>query len=60
MSRKETNKKLEEIEMLLSMKEFYINLPFKKCESCSKEVEEQHECYVNKCNSCLDKEFTKK
>lgn len=46
--------------MLLSMKEFYINLPLKKCESCHKEVEEQHECYVNKCNNCLDKEFTRK
>ncbi|MED0650094.1 protein YhfH [Aeribacillus pallidus] len=33
--------------------EFFRNLPRKKCIECGKEIEEQHECYGNKCNHCL-------
>lgn len=39
--------------MLIKMSDFYKELPCKKCESCNKEVEEQHECYINKCKECL-------
>lgn len=39
--------------MLMKMTEFYKNLPCKKCKNCGKEIEEQHECYVNKCSKCL-------
>ena len=41
--------------MLIKMAEFYKNLPRKKCTNCKKEVEKQHECYVNKCEECLKK-----
>lgn len=39
--------------MLGKITEFFRNLPKKKCVECGKEIEEQHECYGNKCNDCL-------
>ncbi|MCU7766929.1 protein YhfH [Priestia megaterium] len=39
--------------MLMKMTEFLKGLPTKKCANCGKEMNEQHECYVNKCNKCL-------
>ncbi|WP_078408606.1 protein YhfH [Priestia abyssalis] len=39
--------------MLVKMSEFFKNLPSKKCLECGKEMEEQHECYGNKCDHCL-------
>ncbi|MDQ0246534.1 hypothetical protein J2S09_004138 [Bacillus fengqiuensis] len=39
--------------MLVKMSEFFKNLPLKKCLECGKEIEEQHECYGNKCDHCL-------
>lgn len=38
--------------MLESIVEFFKNLPAKVCISCGQEIEEQHECYANKCDSC--------
>ena len=38
--------------MLMKMTEFFKNLPAKKCTKCGKEIEEQHECYVNECTKC--------
>ncbi|WP_110114359.1 protein YhfH [Bacillus sp. CGMCC 1.16541] len=40
--------------MLEKMTEFFKNLPTKKCMECGKDMEEQHECYGNKCDNCLD------
>ena len=40
--------------MLIKMTEFFMNLPHKKCSTCGKEFEEQHECYVNTCNECFE------
>jgi predicted nucleic acid-binding Zn ribbon protein len=40
--------------MLVKISEFFKNLPPKKCAECGKEIEEQHECYGNKCNDCLE------
>ncbi|RAK19500.1 YhfH-like protein [Anoxybacillus vitaminiphilus] len=39
--------------MLIKSSEFFKNLPPKKCIECGQEMEEQHECYGNKCNECL-------
>ncbi|WLR42861.1 protein YhfH [Bacillus carboniphilus] len=39
--------------MLVKMTEFLNKLPRKKCSSCGKEINEQHECYGNTCNECL-------
>ena len=39
--------------MLMKMTEFLKELPAKKCTSCKKEMNEQHECYTNKCTKCL-------
>ncbi|MCU7766928.1 YhfH family protein [Priestia megaterium] len=39
--------------MLMRMTEFLKKLPVKKCANCGKEMNEQHECYINKCNECL-------
>lgn len=39
--------------MLESVTEFFKNLPQKICSQCGKMVEEQHECYGDKCDSCL-------
>ncbi|ANB60722.1 protein YhfH [Anoxybacteroides amylolyticum] len=43
--------------MLMKISEFFKNLPRKKCTDCGKEIEEQHECYGNKCNNCLGVTF---
>ncbi|AST90508.1 protein YhfH [Sutcliffiella cohnii] len=43
--------------MLIKMTEFLKNLPAKKCVECQKEIEEQHECYGNQCNSCLESQL---
>ncbi|WP_374120889.1 protein YhfH [Neobacillus sp. PS3-12] len=40
--------------MLITMTEFYMNLPDNKCSKCGMEFKEQHECYVNTCNECLE------
>lgn len=39
--------------MLIKSSEFFKSLPAKKCIECGKEMNEQHECYGNKCNDCL-------
>jgi hypothetical protein len=39
--------------MMQSIVEFFRNLPPKQCVECGKQVEEQHECYGNKCDHCL-------
>lgn len=38
--------------MIESIVEFFRNLPAKACAVCGKEIEEQHECYSNKCDEC--------
>ena len=40
--------------MLIKITEFFKNLPRKKCMDCGHEIEEQHECYGNRCCECLD------
>ncbi|RSK26340.1 YhfH family protein [Bacillus sp. HMF5848] len=40
--------------MLMSNSEFFQSLPPKTCVECGKEIEEQHECYGNTCNSCIE------
>jgi predicted nucleic acid-binding Zn ribbon protein len=39
--------------MLGKITEFFRNLPPKKCSECGHTMEEQHECYSNKCNECM-------
>ncbi|RAS72438.1 protein YhfH [Priestia endophytica] len=34
--------------------EFFRNLPPKRCRDCGNAIEEQHECYGNTCNKCLN------
>lgn len=38
--------------MLENALEFFRNLPPKKCTDCGETIEEQHECYGNKCEKC--------
>lgn len=38
--------------MIESSVEFFKNLPPKNCTECGNTIEEQHECYGNKCNQC--------
>ncbi|MCM3743910.1 YhfH family protein [Sporosarcina luteola] len=38
--------------MVESIVEFFRNLPAKACDVCGEKIEEQHECYSNKCNEC--------
>ncbi|PLR97718.1 protein YhfH [Bacillus sp. T33-2] len=40
--------------MLDNVVEFFRNLPAKNCVECGEQIKEQHECYGNKCDSCLD------
>ncbi|WP_174730641.1 protein YhfH [Mesobacillus harenae] len=40
--------------MLENILDFYKNLPPKNCAECGEQIAEQHECYGNKCDSCLD------
>lgn len=40
--------------MLIKISEFFKNLPRKKCTDCGHEIEEQHECYGNRCSECLN------
>ncbi|MRX73549.1 YhfH family protein [Bacillus lacus] len=40
--------------MIEKMTEFFKNLPAKKCASCGTDIEEQHECYGNNCDKCLN------
>ncbi|MFC0274589.1 protein YhfH [Metabacillus herbersteinensis] len=40
--------------MITKITEFFRNLPTKQCHECGKEIEEQHECYGNSCNECLN------
>ncbi|MBD7937987.1 MULTISPECIES: protein YhfH [Cytobacillus] len=39
--------------MVQNILEFFRNLPQKQCAECGKSIEEQHECYGNKCDHCL-------
>lgn len=43
------------IQLLTSSTEFFKNLPPKKCAECGTEIDEQHDCYAQECNSCLQK-----
>ncbi|WP_082818786.1 protein YhfH [Bhargavaea cecembensis] len=38
--------------MMESIVEFFKNLPPKMCAECGEKIEEQHECYSNKCDNC--------
>jgi len=38
--------------MIESIVEFFRNLPAKACDVCGEKIEEQHECYSNKCDEC--------
>ncbi|MFT4414816.1 protein YhfH [Fredinandcohnia humi] len=38
--------------MLVKSTEFFKNLPPKKCAECGNNIDEQHECYGNKCDNC--------
>ncbi|MHA6258299.1 protein YhfH [Sporosarcina sp. CAU 1771] len=38
--------------MIENIIEFFRNLPAKNCVICGEEIEEQHECYSNKCDTC--------
>ncbi|MCA1039415.1 YhfH family protein [Bacillus infantis] len=40
--------------MLENIVEFFRNLPAKQCSECGSSIDEQHECYGNKCDKCLD------
>ncbi|WP_074598143.1 protein YhfH [Sediminibacillus halophilus] len=37
---------------LLSIVEFFKNLPRKKCHNCGKEILEKADCYGNLCDHC--------
>ncbi|HWO74798.1 MAG TPA: protein YhfH [Bacillus sp. (in: firmicutes)] len=39
--------------MLQNVLEFFRSLPKKECQSCGKTIDEQHECYGNTCDDCL-------
>ncbi|MBY0121110.1 protein YhfH [Bacillus sp. S/N-304-OC-R1] len=39
--------------MIQNIIEFFRNLPAKQCIECGKPIDEQHECYGNKCDHCL-------
>ncbi|WP_343795349.1 protein YhfH [Bacillus carboniphilus] len=39
--------------MLPNVLEFFRNLPKKQCHECGNAIEEQHECYGNVCENCL-------
>ncbi|MBD7985208.1 YhfH family protein [Sporosarcina sp. Sa2YVA2] len=38
--------------MVESIVEFFKNLPPKACTTCGTDIDEQHECYSNKCDTC--------
>lgn len=39
--------------MLGSIVDFFKNLPAKHCSNCGDTMDEQHDCYTDKCNTCL-------
>ncbi|MFB6465242.1 protein YhfH [Cytobacillus sp. Hz8] len=39
--------------MLGSIVEFFKGLPKKQCSQCGVTIEEQHDCYTDKCSRCL-------
>ncbi|PLR75366.1 YhfH family protein [Bacillus sp. V3-13] len=39
--------------MIFNVMDFFRNLPPKECAECGKTIDEQHECYGNKCDHCL-------
>ncbi|MCQ6273412.1 YhfH family protein [Bacillus sp. V3B] len=39
--------------MIKNIVEFFRNLPTKKCTDCGNAIEEQADCYGNKCDQCL-------
>jgi hypothetical protein len=51
--RDSTSQITEVIQMLENVTEFFKNLPPKLCSDCGEIVEEQHECYGDKCDKCL-------
>jgi len=40
--------------MIENIVEFFRNLPQKQCMECGEPIKEQHECYGNKCDGCMD------
>lgn len=40
--------------MIENIVEFFRNLPAKTCTECGDSVAEQHECYSNKCENCME------
>lgn len=42
------------VKMIEKITEFFRNLPPKRCRDCENAIEEQHECYGNTCNNCLN------
>lgn len=40
---------------MMKMTEFLKKLPPKKCNKCGCELKEQHDCYTNHCDKCLEK-----
>ncbi|MDQ0153782.1 protein YhfH [Robertmurraya andreesenii] len=38
--------------MIQNIVEFFRNLPAKVCSECGGTIDEQHECYSNKCDQC--------
>ncbi|RDI47849.1 YhfH-like protein [Falsibacillus pallidus] len=41
------------MKMLHNVLEFFKNLPAKNCSECGQQMDEQHECYGNKCDKCM-------
>ncbi|MDL4842783.1 protein YhfH [Aquibacillus rhizosphaerae] len=37
---------------MISMVEFFRNLPRKKCSKCGNDIVEKADCYVNLCDNC--------
>ncbi|MBM4764179.1 protein YhfH [Bacillus sp. B15-48] len=40
--------------MLENIVEFFRNLPAKNCTECGEPINEQHECYGSKCDTCMN------
>jgi predicted nucleic acid-binding Zn ribbon protein len=40
--------------MIENVLEFFRNLPKKQCIECGEAISEQHECYGNTCDGCMD------
>lgn len=42
---------------LISVIEFFRNLPPKQCTKCGHEIDEMHESYTNQCEKCENEEL---